>query len=72
MPRIAIESSEYNLIVEPETNVHQPAAPRAPERNYDNDYAAYWQARSGFFTPASSADRSRQRPGEPMRPGEDA
>ena len=69
MSRIGIESNDYNLFVEPETNVNGPAAPRVLERHYANDYAAYWQARSGFFTPASPADRNRQRPGEQMRPG---
>jgi hypothetical protein len=57
------------LIVEPDTNVHGPAAQLVPERNYANAYAAYWQARSGFFTPASSADRSRERSDEPTRHG---
>lgn len=69
MPRIVIGSNDDNLIMESETNLKLPDLPRVPERNYANDYAAYWQARSGFFTPASPADRNRQRPGEQMRPG---
>ena len=69
MTRIEVESNECKLFVEPETNVNGPVAPRVSERNYANDYAAYWQARSGFFTPASPADRSRLRLGEQMRPG---
>jgi hypothetical protein len=69
MPRIAIGSNDYTLIVEPATNVNdRPAALRVPERDDANDYAAYWHARSGFFT---SSDRSRQRSGEQMRPGAD-
>ena len=69
MTRVDIESNECKLFVEPGTNVNRPVAPRVPERNYANDYAAYWQARSGFFTPASPADRRRLRLGQQMRPG---
>ena len=72
MPRIVIGSDEHNLIVEPETNVNGPAASRVPERNDANAYAAYWQARSGFFTSASPADRSRERSGEQLRSRVDA
>ena len=67
MPQIAIGSDENDLIVKPETNVNEPAALHVPERNYLNDHAVYWQARSGFFSPVSSADRRRQRLGEQMR-----
>ncbi len=45
----------------PDTNepVKQPetdADPATPERDDTNDYAAYWQARSGFFDRVPDAD----------------
>ena len=69
MSQIGIESNEYRRVKEPEATGNGP--PSLPERNYFNDYAVYWQERSGFFAPASPADRSRQRSGERMRRGAD-
>jgi hypothetical protein len=71
MSQIGIGSNEYRRLKEIEATGNGPAAPSLPERNYVNDYAVYWQERSGFFTPASPADRSRQRSAERMRPGAD-
>lgn len=43
-------------IVEPKTNGNVPAQPLPPEQNEPCVYAAYWQARSGFFNPAPKHD----------------
>jgi hypothetical protein len=40
------------LIAEPAASVEVWAKQLAPEQNEANVYAAYWQARSGFFSPA--------------------
>jgi hypothetical protein len=48
----------------PETTGALAADPPALERDDHNDYAAHWQARSGFFNPPAEPDRNRCGPGQ--------
>jgi hypothetical protein len=54
-----IGSDESNLIAEAAANIGASAGAPVAERNYANNYAAYWQARSGFFTLPSEPDQAR-------------
>ena len=49
---IPIVKDASKLIAEPAASLDGPATPLPPEQIETNIYAAYWQARSGFFTPA--------------------
>ena len=44
-----IETVETRLANNPRTGPDAPADEAMTERDDGNDYAAYWQARSGFF-----------------------
>ena len=44
-----IVSDETGLAKKPQTGLDAPAGAAVQERDDANDYAAYWQARSGFF-----------------------
>jgi hypothetical protein len=53
----------YNSILDGSGRIGPPGAecdestgPPAVERDDHNDYAAYWQARSGFFAPVGAND----------------
>ena len=54
-----IGSDESNLIAEAAANIGASAGAPVAERNYANNYAAYWQARSGFFTLPLEPDQAR-------------
>lgn len=43
-------------IVQPTTDINVAIRPLPPEQNEPCVYAAYWQARSGFFNPAPNHD----------------
>jgi hypothetical protein len=47
----SVVTSESKLIAQPPANLDVPASPPVSEQSETNVYAAYWQARSGFFTP---------------------
>jgi hypothetical protein len=44
-----IESAETGQARQSRTGLDAPVDPATPGRDDSNDYAAYWQARSGFF-----------------------
>jgi hypothetical protein len=50
--RILNGSEESTRVAEAAYGIDEPTAPSASERNDINEYAVYWQARSGLFTPA--------------------
>lgn len=52
MSRILNGSQGSTRVVEAAYGTDEPTAPSASERNDTNEYAVYWQARSGLFTPA--------------------
>jgi hypothetical protein len=59
MTRILSRSRESKLIAETAADIGAETATNALERNYTNDYAVYWQTRSGFFNPARETDTGR-------------
>ena len=62
MPKTPNVSDESNPIAEPRADLEVLAGPPSSERNDANDYAAYWQARSGLLIPAPETDHSLHRP----------
>jgi hypothetical protein len=57
--RILNGSQESKRVAEAAPGIDEPTAPSASERNDDNEYAVYWQARSGLFTPVPDTVRHR-------------
>jgi hypothetical protein len=55
-----IVSDETGLARVPGFVPDAPADPSIPERDDANDYATYWQARSGFFDRAPDGNRNPQ------------
>jgi hypothetical protein len=47
---------------EPETRPDASTGAAMPERDYANDYAVYWQARSGYFDRAPEGGRNSDPP----------
>jgi hypothetical protein len=59
MTAYPIDSEETGLARQPRTGVDAPADPPWTERDDANDYATYWQARSGFFDRAPDGHRNQ-------------
>jgi hypothetical protein len=53
-----IDSVETRLASDARAGPEVPADPADLERDYANDYATYWQARSGFFDRAPDGNRN--------------
>jgi len=56
-----VESVETGLTREPGAGLDALADLAMPERDYANDYATYWQARSGFFDRVPEGERAHDR-----------
>jgi hypothetical protein len=55
-------STDPKSLADPAANIEASAGVGASDRNDYNDYAVYWQERSGFFKPIPDPDHNRHRP----------
>ncbi len=68
MTGISVADDDFKQVAEPTLKRDGPASPLAAEPTEPNVYAAYWQARSGFFNPPpnlTTASTGRMRNGLP-------
>jgi hypothetical protein len=68
MTQILSRPHESKLIGEAAAHIDEAAATNPLERNYTNDYAVYWQTRSGFFNPARETDTAMRGDGRRIDP----